>query len=556
MMSLMVCLSCASLLMSRDVAASTFKKSHPSRLRRHFPTMLNGDTSGRHPDINAKSLLAKVPTEADFVVVGAGTAGSLLADRLSRIGSVLILECGSETPISVRRRLPGAGCTFDQLPQSTLDACGDRCIEEMEGDDSTGETSGLNFRQGPGGTSVMAVGAHFRGGDKYWQDLANLHGAHWLLSEDEIGNLEHEMSVRKTPTAVDKDHLVFAQALSRDLSLVSVNYTNTDEAFVFPRYQDESGWSTNSYTQFLKKALKKENVHMLTEACVQRLIKGDDGGAPSLEVQHGSKKIRASARREVILAAGALGSPALLQRSGLSTAPLRDQADVRVAWHCSRCKYKDDFVKALHEFFRKDHAGKPPVALTLPGFDAGALVDLHGVPALILASTEIASADSAMVSDTVVNKLEDKNKSVFEVHIILLQPHSFEGQVSRDGEMQLPLRLTNRKDLDAAVHGIRLVRKVVKKHNELEKLGLGQELHPGPQYQTDSELRKILQSEESQVVQSFQSATASCRLRQVVDDQMRVVGMPRVRVADASVLPKPPLGRTLFPTLIDRKSVV
>jgi len=49
---------------------------------------------------------------------------------------------------------------------------------------------------------------------------------------------------------------------------------------------------------------------------------------------------------------------------------------------------------------------------------------------------------------------------------------------------------------------------------------------------------------------SFQSATASCRLGKVVDGQMRVIGLPNVRVADASVLPQPPLGRTLFPTLV------
>jgi choline dehydrogenase len=526
------------------VAAATIINTpeDTSRRRRRFQMSLEPGSA------STESLLEKAPLEADFVIVGAGTAGSLLADRLSTIGSVLILECGSGVPTSIRSRIPGAGCTYDQLSETT---CGERCSREMahiEG--SGGSNAGLDFRMGPGGTSVIAVGTHFRGGDTYWRNLANSHGKHWLLSEDEFSKLEDEMSVRQAPDVVDKDHLLFAQALLQHVSLISQNSSarTIGSSSVFPRYQDESGWYTNSYTQFLKRAIVKDNVRMITNACARRFIKSSDDSAPSLEVKHKNKRIRASARREVILAAGALGSPALLQRSGILTARVRDQPDIRVAWRCGKCSYRDDFVQALHSFFRQHNAKSPTGALALPGYDSGAVVDLHGgVPALILASTELATAEG-IVPPAAVGR--DDSKSIFEVHIVLLQPHSFEGKVSKSGKLVLKKMLTNSKDLDAAVHGIQLVRKVVKAHMELNKLGLGREVHPGPEYHTDNDLRSLLQSEGSETIQSFQSATASCRVGQVVDDQMHVVGMPLVRVADASVLPQPPLGRTLFSTLV------
>jgi len=488
----------------------------------------------------AKSLPVGVDMEADFVIVGAGTAGSLVAERLSKVGSVLIVECGAELPHSVRSRIPGAGCTYDQFEGDTeedLRLCGKRCRKEMRRSKGFRDTAGLNFREGPGGTSVLAVGAHFRGGDSYWNELAKSHGDHWLLPERDILKLEHEMSVRAVPVAVDEDHLLFAQVLSGHLSQAGQSPSLTGRDYTFQRYQDDSGWSVNSYTQFLKKAIERENVQMLTNACARRLIKADGRSAPVVEVRRKSGKFHVRARREVILAAGVLGSSALLQRSGVPTTHVRDQADVRIAWPCSHCRYSSDFVKALHSFFSKRNATSPPGALTLPGFDSGALVDLGGAPALIMASTERGTQRS-------------QKGSLLEVHIVLLQPRSFEGSVTILGKLRLSNRLTDLKDLDAAIQGIQLVRRVVEEHAALEQLGLGQEIVPGVKYQTVTDLRRFLRSTNSGAVTPFQSATSSCRLGQVVDSQMRVIGMPNVRVADASVLPKPPLGRTLFPTLI------
>merc|ERR1719262_1799334 len=114
----------------------------------------------------------------------------------------------------------------------------------MNQDDGFQSHSGLNFRMGVGGTSVIAVGAHFRGGDEYWKGLAESHGTHWVLPEEDILKLEHEMSVRKEPAAVDEDHVLFAQALSGHISLAESDSSVTGAHHVFPRYQDEAGWAT------------------------------------------------------------------------------------------------------------------------------------------------------------------------------------------------------------------------------------------------------------------------------------------------------------------------
>merc|ERR1719183_2279272 len=141
-----------------------------------------------------------------------------------------------------------------------------------------------------------------------------------MLSEVDIARLEQEMSVQPQPVAIDQNHLLFARTVA--------NVTG-DSSWVIPRYQDKLGWSVNAYSQYLVKALRRPSVQMLTKSCADRLVFQEDG-APTVELQSNSKDLprRVHAKREVILAAGALGSPALLQRSGITAATMRDQADV------------------------------------------------------------------------------------------------------------------------------------------------------------------------------------------------------------------------------------
>lgn len=130
-----------------------------------------------------------------------------------------------------------------------------------------------------------------------------------------------------------------------------------------------------------------------------------------------------------------------------------------------------------------------------------------------------------------------------------MQPRKFDGNVTSDSRIERQLRLTDPADIAAAVSAIQFVRQAIATNKSLEaKLKLGQEVFPGSHNKTDEQLEQVVRTEGN--VWSFQSLTSSCSMGEVVDDELRVLGMKGLRVADASVLPQPPLGRTLFPTLV------
>jgi choline dehydrogenase len=315
---------------------------------------------------------------------------------------------------------------------------------------------------------------------------------------------------------------------------------------------------------YLRPAVRRSNLTLMTNALATRLLV-DGGRAVGVELALDGQAEEVRASREVIVTAGAIGSPALLLRSGigpreeleaLGVACVVDAGEVGKGLRdhlANGILVATEGVETLYRAERLRHLlswlllRRGP--LTSNVAEAAAFVRTD--PSLPAPDLELVFAPVLFEEEGLARPSRDG----ITVAAVLLQPHSVgEVRLRSDDPAEPPVidprYLTDPAGHDTRVllHGVRLAREVARR-DPLAAFAR-EELLPGEAAQDDDALLAHLRARS----QTLYHPVGTCRLGadpgSVVDPELRVRGIEGLRVADASVIPRPPRGHTNWPVVM------
>ncbi len=312
--------------------------------------------------------------EYDFVIVGAGTAGCLVANRLSALADmrVLLIEAGgADDWIWVR------------IPVGYLYCHGN---PKVDWGFSTGPEAGLNGRSLAyprgrvlGGCSSINGMIYMRGQARdydmwrqagcegwAWDDVLPYflhHEDQWALSQDDFDGKHMRGGEWRVERPRVRWQILDAWAEAAEqagIARIKDFNRGDNEGSSYFQVNQRGGWRWNTSQAFLTPALQRPNISVLSNAMVERLTV-EDGRATGVIVKRGSFKLKIAAAKEVILSAGAIGSPQLMQLSGIGPGDRLRRIGIHVQHALNgvgenlqdhlqlRCAYKVSGVPTLNE---------------------------------------------------------------------------------------------------------------------------------------------------------------------------------------------------------------
>ncbi|HKS67719.1 MAG TPA: choline dehydrogenase [Candidatus Acidoferrales bacterium] len=507
----------------------------------------------------------------DYIVVGAGSAGCVLAARLSEDPRVrvLLLEAGGDD--SAREvRIPAA---FSRLFKS-----------ERDWNYSTEEEPCLNGRRlywprGKmlGGSSSMNAMIYIRGNPSDYDGWKNLGNDGWgwadvlpyfMKSENQErgGSPFHgaggPMTVSDLRCVNELTRAFVAGALETGIPANNdFNGTVQDGAGLYQVTQ-KNGARQSAADAYLKPALRRRNLTLQTKAHAIRLII-ERNRAAGIEYVRNGRIRKANAEREVILAAGAVNSPQLLLLSGIGPAGEMKKAGVAPREELPGVgRNLQD-----HPMVSVGYLCEKPVSLasaeSLPNvvrwliFRSGPLAsNVAEGGAFVRTQANLPAPDLQILFGPayyVNHGLERRKEHCFGFGPTLIRPES-RGSVSLrsanpfDAPAIRPNYLSTEHDVRVMVEGVRRSREIA--NTKAFKPYRGAELHPGSKIATTEQVADFLRAN----MQTLYHPVGTCKMGSdamaVVDQRLRVRGIEGLRVADASVMPRIISGNTNAPAIM------
>jgi choline dehydrogenase len=492
-----------------------------------------------------------VPERYDYVIVGAGSAGCALANRLSEDSatSVLLLEAGP--PDRAKEiRIPAA---FSKLFKSKFD-WGYETVPQAGLDGRH-----IYFPRGKvlGGSSAMNA-MMWIPGDRVdfdsWPD-----GWRWQNLQPYLRRVEEEacsIVPLADPNPMSRAFLksVAETGVARGGSLRPESL----EGAGLVRVTQRRGLRCSAADNYLKPARRRPNLTVLTQAQATGIV-FDGLRATGVSYLTGDGEKEVLTDREVILAAGAIGSPQLLMLSGVGPAEhLRERGAPVVHDLADVGRGLQDHVMAISLF---DAGGKdslyaaesPKQLLRLLLRRRGMLTSNVGEAAAFVRTREGHMApDLELIFGPVLyveEGLVPPPAHGFSIAAVCLQPRS-RGSVRLRSSDPLeapeidPAFLGDAADLEVLVEGTRLARGIAAAR-PLGRWYAGQRA-PAETLQSDDEIAEWIRAS----AHTIYHPVATCALGRVVDADLRVRGLEGLRVADASVIPQLVRGHTHAATTV------
>lgn len=515
----------------------------------------------------------------DYIIIGAGSAGCVLANRLSEDPSVrvLVLEAGGRDNSMLVRMPAGVGTlikgknahnwAFTTEPQTNLNG---RPLYWPRG-------------KGWGGSSSINGMIYIRGHARDYDQWAQMGLKGWSFSEVlpyfkrsetlETGGDAFHGSTGPLHVSWGKSTNPLYHALVE--SAVQAGHKKSDDfngydQEGFGAYQltikDGERWSASF--AYLKPALSRPNLAVRSHAHTTKLL-FEDKVCVGVEYAHDEKspRSRVYANKEVLVCAGAVQSPQILMVSGIGPAEtlqrvgvevlvdspdvgqnLQDHLDVLLLQNCTQPitafslnRGLKQYLTALTYLFRKEGLGRENFlesggfAKSREGLDRPDL-QFHFVNALVQDHGNVAATQDG-----------------FSLHVCQLRPES-RGSISLSSANPFaapkidPNYLATEEDRRALREGLKIGRKV------LSQPALspyrGEEFKPGAHVQSDDEIDAYIKATAETIYHPIGTCRMGSDKASVVDKDCKVRGVKNLRVVDASVMPNLIGGNTNAPTMM------
>ena len=518
--------------------------------------------------------------QADFVIVGAGSAGCAMADRLSASGaSVIVIEFGGSDAgpliqmpgaLSYPMNMPRYDWGYWSEPEPHL---GGRQLACPRGKVIGGSSSinGMVYvrghardyetwaEMGADGWSYADVLPYFKRME-HWDDAGHGGDPDWRGKD---GPLHVTRGKRSNPLVT-----AFVEAGRQAGYPVTDDYNgHQQEGFGAMEHTIFKGQRWSAANAYLKPALKRQNCTLVRG--LARKIVLVEGRATGVEIARSGRIETVSARREVIIAASSINSPKLLMLSGIGPAAHLAEHGINVA--ADRPGVGQNLQDHLELYIQM--AASQPISL----YKYWNLLGKAWVGAQWLFARRGPGASNQFESAAFIRSAAGVDYPDLQYHFLPIAVR-YDGQAAAEGHgfqahvgpMRSPSRgsvtlrssdpaeppkilfnyMSNEKDWSDFRTAIKLTREIFAQ--EAFQPYVKHEIQPGPQVQTEEELNAFIKEH----VESAYHPCGTCKMGRsddpvaVVDPENRVIGVEALRVADSSVFPQITNGNLNGPSIM------